>query len=175
MSANTSNNETKYEVLYIVTQYGCNSTPSEMWPPETDVFTDYEKAYKRFLGVSPCLNDEDNRAERTVHTEDIHNVKIEGYTEGYTEGYRLIESRVQVPGYYDGDGTCAKRPEGAVIARLVKKREQKMNNSSETPIHSTAISASSISETGFSEAKKSPSTPLSSSASSPFSVSFNII
>ena len=168
MSANTSNNETKYEVLYIVTQYGCNSTPSEMWPPETDVFTDYEKAYKRFLGVSPDLDDEDNRAERTVHTIDIGNEKI-------VEGYTLIESRVQVPGYYDGDGSCAKRPEGAVIARLVKKREQKWNNSSETQINSTANSASSVSETGFSEAKKStkpPSTPLSSS---PFSVSFNIV
>ena len=140
----TTNNETNYEVLYVVTHYGCNSTPSEMWPPETDVFTDYEKAYKKFLRISPCLKDEDNRAERTVHTEDIHNVKKEGYTEGYTEGYRLIESRVQVPGYYDGDGTCAKRPEGAVIARLVKKREQKMNNSCETPINSTAKSASSI-------------------------------
>ena len=108
--------ESKFEVLYIVTQYGCNSTPSEMRPPETDVFTDYEKAYKRFLGVSPDLDDEDNRAERTVHTIDIGKEKI-------VEGYTLIESRVQVPGYYDGDGSCAKRPEGAVIARLVKKRE----------------------------------------------------
>ena len=104
------------EVLYIVTQYGCNSTPSEMWPPETNVFTDYEKAYKRFLGVSPDLKDTDNRAERTVHTKDIHNEKI-------VEGYTLIESIVQVPGYYDGDSSCAKRPEGAVIARLVNKRE----------------------------------------------------
>jgi len=106
----------EFEVLYIVTQYGCNSTPSEMWPPETNVFTDYEKAYKRFLGVSPDLKDTDNRAERTVHTKDIHNEKI-------VEGYTLIESIVQVPGYYDGDSSCAKRPEGAVIARLVNKRE----------------------------------------------------
>ncbi len=166
--------ESKFEVLYIVTHYRCNSTPSEMWLPEMDVFTDYENAYKKFLGISPDLEDEYNRAEKTVYTKDIHNVNIGGYTEGYT----LIESRVQVPGYYNEDGSCIKRPEGAVIARLVKKRKQKLNNLSETPIHSTAKSASSVSETGFSEAKKStkpPSPPLSSSASSPFSVSFNII
>ena len=113
MSSSTTNNESKYEVSYIVTYYGCNSTPSEMWPPESKIFTHFDEAYECFLQWSPSLHDEDNVAEKTIHSDIKDNNIVVGYT--------LIESRVQLPGYYDGDGTRAKRPEGCVIARFVKE------------------------------------------------------
>lgn len=99
--------------FFIVTHYGCNSTPSDMWVPSSKLFTNYEEAYSYFLKVSPDLNNEENeQVEKTVNSHYNHNYK---YCLKSRE-YVIIENRVQIAGYHDGDMSCAKRPEGAVIA-----------------------------------------------------------
>lgn len=100
------------QIVYIVTHYGCNSTPSDMWTPESKIFMNYEEAYAHFLKVSPSLEDEYNEADQFVN----HRYKAE---EEANKDYIVIENRVQIAG---GDGRyCAKRPEGAVIARSTLK------------------------------------------------------
>jgi hypothetical protein len=102
------------QVVYIVTIYGCNSTPSDMWIPESKLFVNYEDAYSYFLKVAPSLDDEMNIAEQFVN-ENYNAADI-------TKDYIVIENRVQIAGYHCGDGhCCAKRPEGAVIARSIIK------------------------------------------------------
>jgi hypothetical protein len=92
--------------MYIVTQYGCNSTPSDMWIPESKLFINYEEAYAYFLKVSPSLLDEYEEAEQFVNDK----YKTE---EDANEEYIVIENRVQT--------SSAKRPEGAVIARIITR------------------------------------------------------
>lgn len=100
------------QVVYIVTHYGCNSTRSDMWIPESKLFVNYEEAYAYFLKVSPSLDDEYNEAHQFVNPrykeqEDANN------------DYIIFENRLQLA---EGDGYyCAKRPEGAVIARSIIK------------------------------------------------------
>ena len=96
--------------IYIVTCYGCNSTPSDLWTPYSKIFNDYDTAYAHFLSVSPALDDDDNVAERWRN--DKHET---------SEGdYVVIENRRQLAYSDDYDLGCAKRPEGAVIARMKK-------------------------------------------------------
>lgn len=83
--------------LYVVTQFGCNSTPSQMWVPKVDIFTDKTAAYEFYNRVAPRLDDMGNLAEKTI---------LDG---GATECI------IQLPGYYDGMGDRAKRPSGAKI------------------------------------------------------------
>jgi len=97
------------QVVFVVTHYGCNSTPSDLISPDTKLFSNYEEAYAYFLKISPCLNDEENKAEQfrynNYEKEDIHK-------------YINIETRVQLAGYHSGLGAVrAKRPYGVVIAR----------------------------------------------------------
>jgi hypothetical protein len=40
------------QVVYIVTSYGCDSTPSDMWIPESKLFINYEEAYSSFKKVT---------------------------------------------------------------------------------------------------------------------------
>ena len=108
--------------VFIVTSYGCNSTPSDLWIPRSKTFTKYDEAYAYFLKVSPPLDDEYNRAEQVVN---------DRYKEDdMTQDYVVIENRVELAGYHCGDTLCphtplhcddhghyAKRPKGAVIAR----------------------------------------------------------
>ena len=101
------------QVIYIVTEYGCNSTPSDMWCPDSKLFVNYEEAYDYFLKVSPSLDDQSNIAEQFI------NNKYK--KENITDDYIIIENRVQIAGYHSGNGNCAKRPEGALIARSVIK------------------------------------------------------
>jgi hypothetical protein len=102
------------QVVYIVTYYGCNSTPSDMWTPISRPFVNYEDAYAYFLEVSPSLEDESNVAEQHINSSYKHGE--------INEDYILIENRVQIAGYHSGNGgICAKRPEGAVIVRSVIK------------------------------------------------------
>ena len=96
------------DYIFIVTHYGCNSGAHCMWPPKSKAFTTYASAYAYFLTVAPSLSDPDNRAEQDV------NAKYQ--EELGTKEYVRIEHRVQIGGYLDGDGTCAKRPQGAVLA-----------------------------------------------------------
>ena len=81
--------------LYIVTEFGCNSTPSDMWVPKVSVFTDKTAAYAHYQRVAPRLDDPYNLAEK--HTLD--------------NGECIIE----LPGYYDGMSNRSKRPQGAKI------------------------------------------------------------
>ena len=94
--------------IYIVTCYGCNSTPSDLWTPYSRIFDNYDTAYAYFLSVSPALDDGDSVAERWCN--DKHET-LEG-------DYVVIENRRQLSYSDDYDLGCAKRPEGAVIARM---------------------------------------------------------
>jgi hypothetical protein len=99
--------------VFIVTSYGCNSTPSDLWVPHSKIFMKYDEAYAYFLKESPPLDDDYNRAEQV-----IHNIYKEGVTQDdITKDYVIIENRVELAGYHCGDGHYAKRPKGAVIAR----------------------------------------------------------
>ena len=100
------------QIVFIVTCYGCNSTPSDLWVPRSKIFTKYDEAYAYFLKVSPPLDDEYNRAEQVVN---------DRYKEDdMTQDYVVIENRVELAGYHSGDsGYYAKRPNGAVIARCI--------------------------------------------------------
>jgi hypothetical protein len=98
---------------YVVTEFGCNSSGHCMWTPRSRVFTIYEDAYKNFLAVSPSLDDDENRATRQAISTTDCDARIAN-----KEDYIVIETRVHTPGYLDGDGTCAKRPRGAVIAAI---------------------------------------------------------
>ncbi len=99
------------QVLYIVTVYGCNSSPNDMWTPKSKIFINYEDAYNYFLSQAPSLNDEYNKASKYRNS----NYNIEDTTNNYI----IIENIVQIAGYHNGDGNCAKRPYGAVIARSI--------------------------------------------------------
>ena len=106
------------KAMFIVTCYGCNSTPSDLWPPTSKLFTNYDKAYSYFLKVSPSLTDENNKAEQDIYCE------YDEETDDMTDDYIMIENRVQIAGFhsgYEGMLTCAKRPEGAVIGRILLK------------------------------------------------------
>ena len=39
------------EIIYVVTWYGCNSTPSDMYMPINTLFRNYEEAYTYFLHI----------------------------------------------------------------------------------------------------------------------------
>ena len=99
-------------VVFIVTCYGCNSTPSDMWIPRSKNFTKYEDAYAYFLKESPPLDDPYNIAEQVINDK---------YKEDdMAQDYVVIEHRVELAGYHYGDsGNYAKRPNGAVIARSI--------------------------------------------------------
>ena len=96
--------------IYIVTCYGCNSTPSDLWTPYSHIFNDYDTAYAYFLSVSPDLDDQESVAEKWRN--DKH--------ETLEDDYVVIENRRQLSYSDDDDSGCAKRPKGAVIARMKK-------------------------------------------------------
>ena len=103
------------QVVYIVTTYGCDSSPSDMWIPQSKSFVNYDDAYSYFLKVAPDLNDEWNKAEKYISS---------SYNpEDITKDYVIIENRVQIAGYHSGVDNCAKRPFGAVISRSIIKNE----------------------------------------------------
>jgi len=101
--------------IYIVTLYGCNSSPSDMWTPESKIFVNYEEAYGYFLEVSPSLDDEDNMAERFING--CHKEEQDA-----DKDYIVIENRKQIAGYHFEERGCAKRPAGAVIARSIIRK-----------------------------------------------------
>ena len=95
--------------IYIVTHYGCNSSSHHMWIPQTKLFINYDEAYHYFLKISPSLYDEENIAEQYINSK--YNPNDDN------NEYIVIETRVQTGGYLEGNGNCAKRPEGVVIAK----------------------------------------------------------
>ena len=100
--------ENKLSFLYVVTSYGCDSTPSDMWIPKSKLFTSFEEAYTYFVKVSPDLHDKENLAKQYINP----------LATNSTDSYVVIENRVQLPGYYENGGNYAKRPSGAVLARI---------------------------------------------------------
>ena len=97
------------QFIFIVTEYGCNSTPSDMWTPRSKLFTNYDEARAYFVRIAPGVNDKDNIATKYINT---------SYNPNSTDiEYIIIENICQEPGYCDGNWNCAKRPYGAVIAR----------------------------------------------------------
>ena len=95
--------------LYIVTEYGCNSTPSDMFTPYSKLFTQYNDAYAYFLSISPSLDSEDQNAYQYINPD----YKKDDNSKEYT----IIEERKQIGGFHYGNENCAKRPFGALIAR----------------------------------------------------------
>ena len=85
--------------LFVVTQYGCNSSPSDMWTPKSKIFTDYEEAYAHYKRVCPDVTAE----EDTKYVNEHYDPKSPSYD------YIVIEYRCQSSDW--------KRPEGALIAR----------------------------------------------------------
>lgn len=104
------------QFVYIVTNYGCNSTPSDLWEPLSKIFINYEEAYKYFLKISPSLTDEENKSKQNINSKYNEELMISD------KDYIIIENRVQIAGYHYGDMCCAKRPEGALIARCTIKK-----------------------------------------------------
>jgi hypothetical protein len=63
--------------LYIVTEFGCNSSHNDMWVPTTKVFTDREAAYTYYRSVCP-RPDADPDTLETGKDEDCEFVKESG-------------------------------------------------------------------------------------------------
>jgi hypothetical protein len=102
------------QIVYVVTIYGCDSSPSYMWIPQSKIFVKYKDAYSYFLKKAPSLDDEWNKAEKYINS---------SYNpEDITKDYIVIENRVQIAGYhYGSEDIYAKRPYRAVISRSIIK------------------------------------------------------
>jgi len=103
-------------VYYIVTIFGCNSTPNDMWYPETYGFTEFTKAYEYYLKRMPNVNDLTNYAVRYIPTFEVAKLH---------QPSMIIDTCKQEAGYpslnMKDDGTIisfAKRPYGAVLSRV---------------------------------------------------------
>lgn len=83
--------------LFIVTEYGCNSYPSDMWTPVSKVFTDFAEAHEYFKDICPETEDDD-----------IY-VNHEFRMSNPSHDYIIIENRCQ--------SSNEKRPFGVVVAR----------------------------------------------------------
>ena len=98
--------------IFIVTEYGCNSSPSDMVTPTSKLFLDYSEAYEHFLKVSPPID------RSLAYYEELNQCVNTSYNPtGGNNGYIVIESRCQTYNRGDEDLNYAKRPYGAVIAR----------------------------------------------------------
>ena len=96
--------------IFIVTEYACNSSPSDMVTPSSKLFTNYVEAYEYFLKVSPPIDRE------CEYYEEADQCVNSSYNSNSTNnGYIVIESRCQTC-LKDKESSYAKRPYGAVIA-----------------------------------------------------------
>ena len=100
--------------IFIVTEYACNSSPSDMVTPSSKLFTNYEEAYEYFLKVSPTIDRE------CVYYQEADQCVNSSYYDSTSSnnGYIVIESRCQTC-RKDKESSYAKRPYGAVIARYI--------------------------------------------------------
>ena len=92
------------EYVYVVTRYGSNSTPGDLWTPISSVFLSRELAYKHFQKVSPPMDfedDDDFPVTRYAITSEEFDAKV-----AKKEDHILIEVK------FNGG---LKRPDGAVI------------------------------------------------------------
>jgi len=101
--------------MYVVTEYGCNSTPNDLVTPYCTLFENYEDAYNYFLEISPDLNDQHNKAKK------YRNNKFNHLEDFNSEEQIPIEYRVHVSSYAGADSdeeyNYAKRPRGVSIAK----------------------------------------------------------
>ena len=97
--------------IFIVTEYGCNSSPSDMLTPSSKLFSNYAEAYEYFLKVSPTID-----RNRPYYQEAEQHVNTSYDPNSTNNGYIVIESRCQTC-VGDKVTSYAKRPQGAVIAR----------------------------------------------------------
>ena len=81
--------------LFIVTEYGCNSTPGDLWIPISKLFTSYAEAYAHFEAISTVTDCE-------VYVNKAYDPK------SASNEYIFIENRRDPK---------TKRPWGVVIAR----------------------------------------------------------
>jgi hypothetical protein len=89
--------------VYIVTHYGRNSTPDDIFTPTTSMFTNFDEAYEHFMLISQritlALSRKEEGASQYINTAyNPHDPKLE---------YIVIEDRQ----------LCNKRATGVVIAR----------------------------------------------------------
>lgn len=97
--------------IFIVIEYGCNSSHNDMWTPHCKLFTNYAEAYQHFLMVSPPIDRECEHYEEATQC-----VNSSYDPDSANNEYVFIESRCQT-GRCGDDCNYAKRPYGTVIAR----------------------------------------------------------
>ena len=86
----TESHETQY--VYVVTEFGCNSSHNDMYPPSVKVFKSKTEAYEYY-----------NSIKKTLYSDDPdYPIKVHEYT------YATCESAIQ-------DGDDVKRPQGVSI------------------------------------------------------------
>jgi hypothetical protein len=101
-------------IVFIVTEYACNSSPSDMVTPTSKLFTDYAEAYEYFLKVSPPID------RSLAYYQELNQRVNSAYDPNSgNNGYIVIESRCQTCVGDKRDTSYAKRPYGAVIARYI--------------------------------------------------------
>jgi hypothetical protein len=89
---NTKGTQAKMSDIYVVTEFGCNSSHNDMYPPTTKAFVSKAKAYAYYNRIKSRLNSPDPDFPIKVHvTKDANG-----------------ESAIQ-------DGDDVKRPEGVAI------------------------------------------------------------
>ena len=109
------------QFVYVVTKYGCNSTPNDMLIPDSKLFVNYEDAYAYFLKMSPLLDDKDNEATQIINSRYKNDV--------ISNDSIIIEARVHVAGAQCRKGCYpAKRPIGVVISRNVIQNNNLIEN-----------------------------------------------
>jgi len=79
------------KVVYIVTEFGCNSGDNDMYPPTVTAFSTYNAAYKMYRCIEKKLTPEDPGICYTHHEYDqVDDTLIRGYLiqNGGDEGFK---------------------------------------------------------------------------------------
>ena len=74
--------------IFIVTEYGCNSSPSDISTPSSKLFTNYAEAYEYLLKVSPSID-----RECLYYDEATQYVNSSYDPNSINDGYIVIEIR----------------------------------------------------------------------------------
>jgi hypothetical protein len=92
------------QFVYVVTEFGCNSSHNDMYPPHVTVFKSKTEAHEYYNSIKKSLYSEDPDYPIRVHE--------------YT--YATCESAIQ-------DGDDVKRPQGVAIevVRILERPKEK--------------------------------------------------
>ena len=93
--------------VFIVNEYGCNSTPGDLCIPQSKLFLNYVDAYAYFKSICPSLDDNDDKDD-DAYDYVSHYINDTYDPNSETNEYIIIEDR-QLKN--------VKRPWGVVIAR----------------------------------------------------------